>query len=90
MRKNVLNKAINSPKKSIKLFLCDVDSALTDSGIYYAESGDELREFSIHDGMRLRFSQVQDIKIGIITSENAKLVKNRAKKLKIDFLAQGK
>ena len=30
------------------------------------------------------------IKIGIITSENTKIVENRAKKLKVDYLFQGK
>ncbi len=30
------------------------------------------------------------IKTGIITSENTKIVENRAKKLKVDFLYQGK
>ena len=90
MRKNVLNKAMDNPKKTVKLFLCDVDGTLTDGGMYYAESGDELKKFNTRDGMGLQLLQAQGVKVGIITSENTKLVENRAKKLKVDFLVQGK
>ena len=90
MRKHVLNHAADIPKKSVKLFLCDVDGTLTDGGMYYAESGDELKKFNTRDGMGLQLLQAQGVKVGIITSENTKLVENRAKKLKVDFLVQGK
>jgi 3-deoxy-D-manno-octulosonate 8-phosphate phosphatase KdsC-like HAD superfamily phosphatase len=35
----------------IKIFLTDVDGVLTDAGMYYTESGDELKKFNTHDGM---------------------------------------
>lgn len=76
--------------KSIKLFLTDVDGVLTDSGMYYSENGDELKKFNTRDGMGLQMLQNTGIKTGIITSENTQLVENRAKKLNIDFLYQGK
>ena len=89
MRKHVLSKRTET-KKQIKLFLCDVDGTLTDGGMYYSESGDELKKFNTRDGMGFQLLRETGIKTGIITSEDTKIVENRAKKLKVDFLYQGK
>lgn len=89
MRKHVLSKR-KEVKKPIKLFLCDVDGTLTDGGMYYSEDGDELKKFNTRDGMGFQLLREAGIKTGIITSEDTKIVGNRAKKLKVDFLYQGK
>lgn len=89
MRKYVLSKRV-PVHKTIKLFLTDVDGVLTDAGMYYSENGDELKKFNTHDGMGLQLLMKAGIKTGIITSENTKMVENRAKKLKVDYLYQGK
>ena len=80
----------NNFGKSIKLFVTDVDGVLTDAGMYYSESGDELKKFNTHDGMAFQLLREQDIKTAIVTSEITKIVENRAKKLKVDYLYQGK
>ena len=77
-------------KKKIKLFLSDVDGTLTDGGMYYSENGDELKKFNTRDGMGFQLLREAGIKTGIITSENTKIVENRVKKLKIDYLRQSK
>jgi N-acylneuraminate cytidylyltransferase len=77
-------------KKEIKLVLSDVDGVLTDSGMYYSESGDELKKFNTHDGMGFQLLRENGIKTGIITSEKTDIVLRRAKKLQIDYLYQGK
>lgn len=89
MRRHVLKKDKPS-RKAIKLFLTDVDGVLTDAGMYYSENGDELKKFNTHDGMGFRLLRESGIKTGIITSENTKIVENRAKKLNVDYLYQGK
>lgn len=89
MRKHVLSKQ-KPEKKTIKLFLSDVDGTLTDGGMYYSESGDELKKFNTRDGMGFQLLREAGIKTGIITSEDTHIVANRAKKLKVDFLHQGK
>lgn len=89
MQKHVLSKQ-KSVRKHIKLFLCDVDGTLTDGGMYYSESGDELKKFNTRDGMGFQLLREAGIKTGIITSENTHIVENRAKKLKIDYLRQSK
>jgi len=85
MRKYVLK----SKKVKIKLFVSDVDGTLTDAGMYYSENGDELKKFNTRDGKGFEFLKKAGIKTAIITSENTKIVENRAKKLKVDYLYQG-
>ena len=87
MYRHVLSKRTMRP---IKLFLCDVDGTLTDGGMYYSENGDELKKFNTRDGMGFQLLREVGIKTGIITSEDTKMVENRAKKLNVDFLYQGK
>lgn len=89
MRKHVLtNQIVSVP--SIKLFLTDIDGTLTDGGMYYSETGDELKKFNTRDGMGMAKLREKGIKVGIITSEECKLNIRRAQKLKLDYLFQGK
>lgn len=76
-------------KLPIKVFLTDVDGVLTDAGMYYTESGDEFKKFNTHDGMAFGMLHDRGIKTGMITSEETKIVENRARKLKVDYLYQG-
>jgi YrbI family 3-deoxy-D-manno-octulosonate 8-phosphate phosphatase len=86
MHKYILSKQQLS---KIKLFLSDVDGTLTDAGMYYSENGGELKKFNTYDGKGFELLRNKGIKTGIITSENTKIVENRAKKLKVDYLFQG-
>ena len=86
MYKNILNIDRNP---EIKIFLTDVDGTLTDAGMYYGEDGNEFKKFNTHDGKGFEILRKAGIKTGIITSENTKIVSNRAEKLKVDYLYQG-
>ena len=88
MKQYVISK--RSISFEIKLFLTDVDGVLTDAGMYYSEKGDELKKFNTRDGMGLKLLQQAGIKTGFITTETTNIVTNRAKKLNIDYLFQGK
>jgi N-acylneuraminate cytidylyltransferase len=90
MHKYVLDKRPDRQPRRITLFLTDVDGVLTDGGMYYSESGDEMKKFNTHDGMAFELLRQAGIKTGFVTSENTKIVENRAKKLKADYLVQGK
>jgi 2-dehydro-3-deoxyphosphooctonate aldolase (KDO 8-P synthase) len=80
----------NAERGTIKLLLTDVDGVMTDSGMYYSETGDEMKKFNTHDGMGLQLIRQKGIKTGIITSEDTELVERRFLKLKLDYLYQGK
>lgn len=75
--------------QNIKLFLVDVDGVLTDGGMYYAQTGEELKKFNTRDGQGLALLQEAGIKTGILTREQTEIVARRAEKLKVDFLFQG-
>lgn len=89
MKRHVLDKQ-KVKMRPIRLFLTDVDGTLTDGGMYYGEDGDEQKKFNTRDGMGFQLLREHGIKTGIITSEDTCIVKNRAKKLKVDYLRQGK
>ena len=71
--------------KNIKIVFSDVDGVLTDGGMYYSENGDEIKKFSVYDGMAFRLLQEKGLKVGIITTEDRDLNRRRAKKLNLDY-----
>jgi YrbI family 3-deoxy-D-manno-octulosonate 8-phosphate phosphatase len=82
---------VKSPRKvfkELKLFATDVDGVLTDAGMYYGESGEELKKFNTRDGMGIKLLQAEGVMIAIITMEQTKIVARRAKKLGITEVFQ--
>ncbi len=75
--------------KKIKLLLLDVDGVLTDGRIVYAEHGDELKFFDVQDGAGMVFWHRVGLKAAIITARKSRLMKRRAKEMRVDFLVQG-
>ncbi len=73
----------------IRMLLTDVDGVLTDAGMYYGESGEELKKFNTRDGMAFKMLRERGLKIGIITGEDTEIVARRARKLGVDHLYQG-
>ena len=83
---------VKSPRKifkDLKLFATDVDGVLTDAGMYYGESGEELKKFNTRDGMGIKLLQAEGVIVAIITAEQTKIVARRAKKLGIAEVYQG-
>ena len=90
LAENVMRKFnLSNVDTKIKYFFTDVDGVLTDSGMYYTENGDEIKKFNTRDGYAFEILKKNGIKTGIITGEDTKIVRDRAKKLNIDFLFQG-
>jgi len=76
--------------QGIKLLFTDVDGVLTDNGVYYSAKGEELKRFSIRDGMGVeRLKKLCGIETGIITGETSGAVVTRAAKLQISELHLG-
>jgi YrbI family 3-deoxy-D-manno-octulosonate 8-phosphate phosphatase len=80
---------LRSRLKRIRLFATDVDGVLTDGGMYYSESGDELKKFNTRDGMGIKLLQRAGIITAIVTQERTKLVARRGEKLTIPEVHQG-
>lgn len=86
LRTRVPNQTLLKP---IRLVATDVDGVLTDAGMYYTESGDELKKFNTRDGMGIKLLQKAGLITAIVTQERTKLVARRADKLAIPELHQG-
>ena len=72
----------------IRLFATDVDGVLTDGGMYYTESGDELKKFNTRDGMGIKLLQRAGLITALITQEETKLVARRGERLAIPEIHQ--
>ena len=75
--------------KAIKLAIFDVDGVLTDGGLHYSDSGDEVKIFDVRDGHGMKMLQASGVGLAIITSRTSKCVARRAENLGIDLLYQG-
>jgi 3-deoxy-D-manno-octulosonate 8-phosphate phosphatase (KDO 8-P phosphatase) len=75
--------------RNIRVAAFDVDGVLTDGALYYADSGEEMKRFSVHDGHGLRMLKDSGLTLAIITSRRSGCVEARARNLGIEFLYQG-
>ena len=92
LKKTAHARTLKNPQKvlrNLKLFASDVDGVLTDAGMYYGESGEELKKFHTRDGMGLKLLQAEGVITAIITMENTKIVERRGMKLGIPEVFQG-
>jgi len=75
--------------QKIKCLVMDVDGTMTDSGVYYSAEGEQLKRFSIRDGMGINLWHRAGHISAILTSENSPIVTARAKKLTIQHVLLG-
>lgn len=85
-----MDEEIRERARLIRLLLTDSDGVLTDNGVYYSAAGEEMKRFSIRDGMGVeRLRVLAGIDVGIITGERSGAVERRAEKLNITELHLG-
>lgn len=82
---DIINKA-----KDIRLLVTDVDGVLTDGSLYFGNSGEEIKAFSILDGLGIKLLRDSGIDTAIITGRVSDLVARRAKELGITLIYQGR
>ncbi len=75
--------------KKIKLVISDNDGVFTDNGVYYSERGEEMKRYSIRDGMGVERLRNIGIDTAIMTGEISPSIKRRAEKLCITRLYLG-
>jgi 3-deoxy-D-manno-octulosonate 8-phosphate phosphatase (KDO 8-P phosphatase) len=75
--------------RKIRLVVSDVDGTLTDAGVYYSAKGEELKRFSLRDGMGFELLRKAGIGGAVLTRENDDFVVPRAKKLGLEHVFCG-
>jgi 3-deoxy-D-manno-octulosonate 8-phosphate phosphatase (KDO 8-P phosphatase) len=75
--------------RSIKAIAFDVDGVLTDGGMWWGASGEELKRFSFSDIMGVSLARRQGLILALISGEDSPLVDRYAAKLKIAHVHKG-
>lgn len=71
-------------KPEIKFLALDVDGVMTDGGMYYTESGEEIKRFDTKDGRGIIELQKSGVQVGLISSGfKSGIIDGRAKTLGI-------
>lgn len=87
--KNLSPAEVRRRARQIKLVLTDVDGVLTDTGVYYSANGEELKRFSIRDGMGMERLREHGIATAMMTREASPRVEARSKQLKLEHYFPG-
>lgn len=69
--------------KRVKMLIVDIDGVMTDGRIVYSIYGDELKFFDVQDGFGISLLSRVGIKVAIITAKKSRIVKIRARDLKV-------
>ncbi len=80
---------MNDKAKAVRLMLFDIDGVMTDGGLHYTDSGEEIKVFNTLDGLGIKLLRASGVRLGIITGRTSRIVEHRARHLGIDFLYQG-
>lgn len=71
----------------LRLLITDVDGVLTDGGITYTASGEEVKTFDVKDGAGIKHWQKAGGLVAFLTGRGSPVVARRAAELGIDYLA---
>lgn len=74
---------------NIKIIVLDVDGTLTDGKLHIGNHGEELKSFSVKDGLAIVGAIQNGIEVFIITGKESEIVSHRAKELGIKEIHQG-
>lgn len=72
----------------IELLVLDVDGTMTDGGVYYDATGNELKKFAIKDGAGIVAARAAGVRVMICTGRECEAVRRRAADLNIDYVYQ--
>ena len=72
-----LNDDTNEIAKQVKLLVLDVDGVLTDGGIYFDDSGNELKKFNALDGHGIKMLLSSGFEVAVISSRSTPSVAHR-------------
>lgn len=74
---------------NIKKIVLDVDGTLTDGKLHIGNHGEELKSFSVRDGLAIVGAIQNGIEVFIITGKESQIVRRRAEELGITEIHQG-
>jgi 3-deoxy-D-manno-octulosonate 8-phosphate phosphatase (KDO 8-P phosphatase) len=75
--------------RRIAMVLADNDGVLTDGTVFVSEVGEEMKQYSLRDGMGVERLRHAEIATAIVTREKNAIVRRRAEKLELPHVWQG-
>jgi 3-deoxy-D-manno-octulosonate 8-phosphate phosphatase (KDO 8-P phosphatase) len=74
---------------AIEVLALDVDGVLTTGAIIMGSLGEELKEFSVRDGLGVKIALSSGLDVAVISSRRSEIVEARCKELGITHIMQG-
>ena len=76
--------------RHVEALVLDVDGILSDGFVTLTNSGDEIKNFDIRDGLGMKLVQQAGVKVIIITGRTSHIVEKRMNALGVDQIYQGR
>jgi len=73
----------------VRLLVLDVDGVLTNAGLVLGPSGEEIKEFSVRDGIGIKIAQHAGIDVAFLSARESEIVSRRAEMLGVTEVHQG-
>ena len=73
----------------IKLLILDVDGVLTNAHLVLGPSGEEIKEFSVRDGIGIKVAQFAGVEVIFLSARVSEIVERRAEMLGVREVYQG-
>lgn len=74
---------------SVQAVICDVDGVLTSGRKYYSETGENLIDFNVKDGIASKMLSLMRIPLFIITASSSEAIKRRSNDIEFTELGLG-
>ncbi len=75
--------------KAVKAIFTDVDGVLTDGSIYVGSNGEELKRFTVEDGVGAALARQANLKIAFISGRSSGATLARARQMQVEEVHQG-
>jgi 3-deoxy-D-manno-octulosonate 8-phosphate phosphatase (KDO 8-P phosphatase) len=73
----------------VRLIVVDVDGTMTDGQLVIGRSGEEIKSFSVKDGIGIKFAQEAGIGIALLSGRRSEIVERRAEMLGVTEVRLG-
>lgn len=76
--------------RGLRALLTDVDGVLTDGLLRYGASGEEIKAFSVRDGLALKLAREAGLVVGLLSARSHEALIRRADELGLDEVMLGR
>lgn len=74
----------------LRWILSDVDGVLTDGRLNYGPEGEEVKSFSVKDGLGIRLARNAGLQVGILSARSSAALRRRTDELGLDAVLTGR